>query len=234
MEELPGYINVLFELTVFVTIGWFYVATNSRGFLIVAIVWIVIQSILGQSGVYQDTGTLPPKIMLFGVFPMLVLIAVMFLTPKGKAFIDRIDLKTLTYFHFVRVPVEVVLFLLFQQGAVSVYMTFEGTNFDMLSGITAPIVAYFAFKNGAVNKKLLMGWNIVCLLLLFNVVVTAVFALPSPFQKLAFEQPNIAVLFFPFNLLPTVVVPMVLFGHLVAFRKLVKGEINGKSKGRGN
>ena len=59
--------------------------------------------------------------------------------------------------------------------------------------------------------------NILCLFLLLNVVITAFFAFPTPFQKLAFDQPNIAILYFPFNLLPTVIVPMVLFGHLLHF-----------------
>jgi hypothetical protein len=78
-------------------------------------------------------------------------------------------------------------------------MTFEGTNFDLFSGITAPIVAYLAYRTTKENKKLLLWWNIICLLLLLNVVITAVFAFPSPFQKLAFDQPNIAVLYFPFT-----------------------------------
>jgi len=37
---------------------------------------------------------------------------------------------------------------------------------------------------------------------------------------LAFDQPNIAVLYFPFSWLPTYVVPVVLFCHLAALRKL--------------
>jgi len=44
---------------------------------------------------------------------------------------------------------------------------------------------------------------------------------PSPIQKIAFEQPNIAILYFPFCWLPTFIVPIVLFSHLVAVRKLV-------------
>lgn len=131
------------------------------------------------------------------------------------------NLKTLTYFHAIRIPVEMVLSLLFHHGVVSVYMTYEGTNFDLFSGLTAPMVAYLAFRTTP-NKKLLLGWNILCLLLLLNVVLTAIFALPSPLQKLSFEQPNIAVLHFPFNLLPAVVVPTVFFGHLAAIRQLTK------------
>jgi hypothetical protein len=39
---------------------------------------------------------------------------------------------------------------------------------------------------------------------------------------MAFEQPNRAVLFFPFAWLPTVVVPLVLLAHLVTIKRLIK------------
>lgn len=222
MENLPIYISLLFGLTVIGAIAWFYYATKSKTFLLIAIGWTILQTILGLSGVYQYTQTIPPEIIIFGIFPTLVFIGITFLTIKGRVFIDQIDLKTLTYFHSIRIPVEIVLTLLFYQGVVSVYMTFEGTNFDLFSGITAPVVAYLAYRKTKENKKLLLWWNLICLLLLLNVVITAIYAFPSSFQKLALYQPNIAVLYFPFNLLPTVIVPTVLFGHLVAIRQLTK------------
>lgn len=222
MENLPIFISILFGLTVLATIIWFYFAAKSRTFLTIAIGWIILQTIIGLTGIYQNTESIPPPIMLLGVFPALLFILLSFLTPKGKTFIDSIDLKTLTYFHTIRIPVEIVLTLLYHQGVMSVYITFEGTNFDLFSGLTASIIAYLAFKPATTNKKLLLGWNILCLLLLLNVVITAIFALPTPFQKLAFDQPNVAVLYFPFNLLPTIIVPLVLFGHLIAIRRLTK------------
>ena len=223
MDKLPIYIDILFELTVILTIGWFYLTTRSRSALIIILVWTALQSILGLSGIYQDTQTIPPKIMLFGVFPTILAMVLLFVSSKGRSYIDRMDLKTVTYFHTIRVPVEIVLALLYYQGAVSVYMTFEGTNFDIFSGISAPVAAYLAFSAKNLKRNLLIGWNVVCLLLLLNVVITAVFAIPSPFQRLAFDQPNIAVLHFPYNLLPTVVVPLVLLAHLAALRKLLRG-----------
>ena len=222
MEHLPLYIPVLFGLTVLITIFWFYLATKSRTYLLLVLGWTVLQSILALNGVFQDTEAMPPRLMLFGIFPALLFIVFTFLTAKGRAFIEQINLKTLTYFHSIRIAVELVLVLLFYQGVVSVYMTFEGTNFDLISGVTAPVVAWLAFRTLKVNRKLLLWWNIICLLLLLNVMVTAVFAFPSPFQRLAFDQPNIAVLYFPFNLLPGVIVPLVLFGHFAAISRLVR------------
>lgn len=220
MTNLPAYISILFGLTVLITVVWFYYVSKSKKFLIIASFWTVLQSIIGLNGVYQDTDTMPPKLMVFGILPSLILILIVFFTKKGKVFINQLNIKNLTYFHSVRIPVEIVLGLLYYYDVVSIYMTLEGTNFDILSGVTAPLVAYLALKKGKKNRNMLLFWNSICLLLLINVVVTAIFAFPSPFQKLSFEQPNIAILYFPFNLLPTVVVPIVLFSHLAAIKRL--------------
>ncbi len=103
-------------------------------------------------------------------------------------------------------------------------MTFEGRNFDILSGLTAPIIAWLAFRNGKTNPPLLIVWNIFALLLLINIVTNAVLSIPAPFQQMAFEQPNRAVLYFPFVCLPALVVPIVLFSHLASFRQLLSND----------
>jgi hypothetical protein len=101
-------------------------------------------------------------------------------------------------------------------------MTFEGRNFDILSGLTAPIIYFLAFRNGRVNRPLLVVWNIAALGLLINIVTIAILSYKSPLQKLAFDQPNVAITYFPFIWLPTIVVPLVLFCHLAALWKLPK------------
>ena len=69
---------------------------------------------------------------------------------------------------------------------------------------------------------MLLWWNIISLGLLVNIIIYAVLSAPFSFQKMAFDQPNIAVLYFPFNLLPAFIVPVVLFGHLVSIRQLLR------------
>ncbi|MEO8588376.1 MAG: hypothetical protein ABI432_03330 [Flavobacteriales bacterium] len=70
-----------------------------------------------------------------------------------------------------------------------------------------------------------MAWNIACIGLLVNIVARAVLSAPFPFQQLAFDQPNIAVLYFPFVWLPCCVVPLVLLAHLATLRKLLVREV---------
>ena len=100
-------------------------------------------------------------------------------------------------------------------------MTFEGKNFDILSGLSAPFVFYYAFIKRTISRKLLIAWNLICLALVMNVVTHGILAAPSVLQKIAFEQPNMAVLYFPFIWLPAFVVPVVIFSHLVCLRHLL-------------
>jgi hypothetical protein len=186
---------------------------------------MLLQSILGISGFYKNTTAIPPR-LFFALGPMLVLTLLLLFTNKGKTFIDQLSLKDLTLLHVVRVPVEISLFCLYKAGLVPILMTFEGYNFDILSGLTAPLLYYFVFISKQVNHKLLLTWNIACLGLLFNIVIIAILSAPTPLQRFAFEQPNIGILYFPFIWLPSLVVPLVLISHLASIRLLLRRQRN--------
>lgn len=221
MENLPLYLGFTFGLTTLLTLIFFYLATRkTKTVLTILLVWMVIQSFIGLSGFYTITKTVPPRFLLT-FLPPLLLITFLFLTSKGRHFIDRLDQKSLTLLHVIRIPVELVLFRLYLHNTVPELMTFEGRNFDILSGLTAPFIYYFGYIRNTLNRKIILFWNFICLGLLINIVVNAFFSAPFPFQIFAFEQPNIAVLYFPFNLLPALVVPLVLFSHLAAIRQLL-------------
>jgi hypothetical protein len=109
-------------------------------------------------------------------------------------------------------------------------MTFEGRNFDIMSGLTAPFVFYFVFIKKTLGTKVILIWNLVCLGLLINVVTNAILSAPFPFQKFSFDQLNIAILYFPFVWLPCCVVPLVLISHLAAIRTILgKTKVHNRS-----
>jgi hypothetical protein len=156
------------------------------------------------------------------LLPPVGLIFTLFFVGRGRRFLDGLDLRVLTLLHIIRIPIELVLYWLYLYKAVPQAMTFEGRNFDILSGLTAPLVWYFGFVKPVLGKWVLIGWNVVCMLLLVNIAVTAVLSAPSPFQQFGFEQPNIALFYFPFVWLPCCLVPTVLLANLVAIRRLGK------------
>lgn len=230
IENLPSYISIVFILTTFLTIGFlFYAIRQASLFQTIpgkvltssVLLWMLITATLAQNGFYQNTQTIPPRVFLFGVFPALFLIIFFFIFFRNN-FIALLPLKILTILHIIRVPVELVLLWLSHNGQVSPLMTFERWNFDILSGITAPIIFWLAFRNNYTNRTLLIIWNIIALGLLFMIVTIAFMAFPSPIQLISFAQPNLAVMYFPFIWLPAIVVPVVFFSHLASLWKLSK------------
>jgi len=220
MGHLPFYVSLLFELTVAVTTYLFYrAAHSSKAVLLIAIGWVAIQSLLGLSGFYYLSKDAPPKLPLL-VGPPTVLIIILFLTKKGRAFIDSLSTANLMLVHITRILVELVLYLLFVYKYVPKIMTFEGFNFDVFSGLTAPFVYYFGFVRKKLNRVVLIGWNLICLVLVINAPVLGVLSLPN-FGLIGAEQPDIALGLFPFILLPAVIVPIVLFSHLASIRNLI-------------
>ena len=230
IENLPSYISVVFGLTTLATLVLFYSAikgarTNSSKAIPIAIVlilWLMLQAALTLTNFYNtDTTSFPPKFLLL-ILPPVVVILTLFGTKKGRRFIDGLPLIKLTNLNIVRIPVELVLYWLFLNKAVPELMTFAGRNFDILAGITAPFIAYIGLRRQKLGRKAILAWNFIALGLLLNIVINAILSAPFTIQKFAFDQPNIAVLNFPFSWLPAFIVPVVLFGHLVSIRQLLR------------
>lgn len=227
LTGISNYIVITFVISVILTYLLFIAATKNK-FLpsIVIFIWLAITGLLAISGFFKDSAGMPPKFTL-AVAPALLFILAIFITKQGKNFINNLNLKSLTILHIVRVPVEVVLYWLAVNKAVPELMTFEGRNLDIVSGITAPVIYLICFKGEKIrNRQLLLIWNIICLGLLFNIVTNAILSAPFAIQKLAFDQPNIAVLHFPFVWLPSFIVIIVLFSHLVVIRSLLSKRID--------
>lgn len=233
LQNVPLYISILFVVTSLSTLLLFNwtvkhsseekTRNQSGRLLLLLSCWLLFQAFLSFQNVYNShTNTLPPKIIVFGVLPAMLSIVLLFSTAKGREFIDNLPLKHLAYLNLVRIPVELVLYGLFLYKAIPQIMTFEGQNFDILAGITAPIIAYFGLTKHKIKPNLILLWHLVSLGLLVNIVQLAFRAAPSPLQQIAFEQPNIAILYFPFCWLPTFIVPLVLLGHLISIRQLLK------------
>lgn len=226
---MPAYLPAFFILTTLATAAFFfYIIINAAGrsrlrYIVPGIVsfWLILQASLSNAGFYEVTNVLPPRIFAFGALPGL-LAAIAFCVFLRKDLVDQLPLQALTLLHIVRLPVEITLYFLYEAKLIPEAMTFEGRNLDILSGLTAPLIYYLAFRNGRTNRPLLIAWNAVTILLLANVVAIAVLSFPSPLQSIALDQPNRAVAYFPFVWLPTVIVPVVFFAHLAAFIKLFR------------
>ncbi|MBE2288028.1 MAG: hypothetical protein IAE95_00640 [Chitinophagaceae bacterium] len=222
MVSLPFYVYGVFTAAVmFTAFMLLYSVRFDRRWVLAIAGWIMLQTGLGLSGFYTDFSSVPPRFLLM-VAPPVILIAVGTLTAKGRKALDAMNERSLLMLHTVRVPVEFCLLWLWQTGMVPQVMTFEGRNFDIICGLTAPVVFYLVYVRKVAGAKTMLLWNAGCLLLLANIVIHAVLAAPTPFQRIAFDMPNVAIGYFPFNLLPAFLVPAVLLSHVVSLRSIMK------------
>lgn len=227
LPELPLFVYLVFLLSVILTL--FFLTKSLQHVLqkssvviitIVLLAWMAIQAVLAYSGFYLDFNVIPPRFPIAIGIPLLVII-LLFAIPKTRKTLGQLPLTWLTYLHVVRIPVEITIWYWCLHEYVPELITFEGRNFDIIAGLTAPLIAFYGIKRGIISKGRVLLWNFICLGLLLNVVILAVLSAPLPFQQFAFDRPNVAVFYFPNIWLPALIVPAVLFAHLVSIYQLI-------------
>ncbi len=222
IPDLPVQISLVFIVITIACFVLYFRAMNYNRFAATVFLSLVLfQGMLSAIGFYtsiDSNGKRLPVLFL----PSLLIILLVFSTRSGRRFTDKLSLRSLTWIHIIRIPVEFVLHWLFIQKMIPAAMTFEGYNYDILSGLYTPVIVMFAFRGRFARRNWLITWNVVCLLMLINIVTISILSADVPFQIFGFDQPNQAVLYFPFVWLPSCIVPALLFSHIVSLRKLIR------------
>lgn len=213
IPDFPLWLNVVFIFTtILVLVFYVWANTSSSNTLALLVFWIFLQAILAYYGFYQDFEASPSRFILVLLPPTLLMLYAL-LSRRKKQVLKHRRIERSTFLHVVRIPVEICLYYLYVHGWVPELMTFEGRNFDILAGITAPIVGYL-FLHRKIKWMGLFIWNCIGLILVTFILVNGLLSAELPFQQFAFDQPNRALAYFPFILLPAVVVPTVIYTHI--------------------
>ncbi len=222
IENLPSWIDIVFIGTVIITILFFHFSNGKPRYLTrFIIVWSLIQSGLAYTNYYQVLGTTVPRFAC--VLVSVIFLFIYALLPKQIDWaVKNRNSNLSTFLHTIRIPVEIVLFYLFVDKMIPELMTFEGRNFDILVGLSAPIIGLLSITN-KISPKGLLIWNIIGLFFVGFILVNGLLSAELPIQQFGFEQPNRAITFFPYVLLPAVVVPIVMYTHMIDIIKLKRG-----------
>ena len=87
MEVVPGYVSIVFILTIFATVAFLIQAIKAVGIrslpsqllIFLLPLWIFFQALLSIFGFYQNTDTMPPRVIIYAVAPALLTIIVFFI-----------------------------------------------------------------------------------------------------------------------------------------------------------
>lgn len=182
--------------------------------------WIIFVSILSLKGVFLDFSSTPPKIFIVLAVPLIT--TVYFLASKRlNRILLSIPEQWLIYIQSFRVVVEILLWLLFIENLLPVQMTFEGGNYDVVSGVTAIIIAYFCYTKEKWSRTIALIWNFAGLIALINIVTTAIFSMPTKFRFFMNEPSNTIVAYFPVIFLPAILVPVAYSMHLFSIKQIL-------------
>lgn len=207
---------ISFLLITLLSLLLFYFATGRAiKSLLVFAGWAMVAGAVAATGRFQQHPLLFPPVIIITVILTVLLFR--------SIHIERINSRLLLAVHVVRIPVELVLYQLYLQHKIPQLMTFNGWNFDILVGLSALLLlGYQLITKKSIGSKFLVAWNVAGLLFLTTIVVLAILSSPLPLQQFGFEQPNVAVLAFPYILLPAVVVPVVYLSHFLALKAIKK------------
>ncbi len=181
--------------------------------------WVAWIAILGAIGTLRRYDVRPPPMVLAVAAGFLITIAVA-RSRIGAQLARGLPLAALIGFHAFRLPLELVMHRAATEGTMPAQMSFGGSNFDIVTGLSAIVVAWLAARDAA-PRWLVMTWAVMSSALLAIIVVVAIVSTPliaaygtSP------DRLNTWVGWFPFTWLPLVLVPAALFGQIVLFRRL--------------
>lgn len=183
--------------------------------------WIAISGWLARSGVLLSLRGSPRlAFYLVGSLGMAWLLA---LSPAGRRIVSAVPLAWLVAFQGFRVPLEFVLHSFYQQGTLPVQMTFEGHNFDIVTGAVALVVAAtlnWGSVSTAVRWRLTLAFNLLGMGLLLAVIRIAVLSTPWPLRSYMNDPPVQLAFHAPYTWILTVCVAGALWGHVLVFRWL--------------
>ncbi len=229
MLEVPAGLNLLFIFSTLATYVMLVLAMmggekNKSGrttnlVSIALLLWIIFQSTLALNKWYMDRQSMPPH-MMFPLITNVLTIVFVFTLKTSRKWTENLNAEILTWVHIVRIPVEIGLYQLALYKQLPWSMTFKGVNYDIIFGITAPIIAILFFRMKKINYRVVQIWHILGMVSVGMVVLRGIGSLPSPIQWWDFSQPNYAVMHFPFIWLPSFIVPVVIFAHITALLQL--------------
>jgi hypothetical protein len=193
------------------TLRWKIVA------VVILALWMIPSGLAAARGALTFTGR-PPTFFLLLLLTTLAT-ALLAFSPVGTRLVTGIGVAGLVGFQAFRIPLELLLHRLYEEGVVPVQMTFSGSNFDIISGILALLIGGWALVRRP-PRWAVLGFNLVGLALLVTIVTIAILSMPTALRRFHDGPPAVFVTERPFVWLPAFLVQAAWLGHLLVFRKL--------------
>lgn len=184
--------------------------------------WLTILAVLAWTGFFRNFAARPPRLLLV-VLPPLLAILVLLFSRKVRLLLLAIPPSWLLYAQSFRILMELFLWLGYRGDYVPVLMTFEGLNYDIIVGLTAPMAGLVFFGRNRYHRLQAVLWNVFGVALLLNIIAVSLMCLPeeSVLHVFDVQPPNRFVADFPFIWIPGFIVPCALLLHLFSLKQMM-------------
>lgn len=180
--------------------------------LIAALVWLLLALLTGASGLLASIPPPFPQVVLLSLVTSLLLL--FWRSLLFREWLLTVDIRVLILIHLSRF-IGIYFLILHSRGDLPYAFAVPGGWGDIAVAATAIPVSLFLQNEGAISRRILFLWNVFGLVDILLVIATA--------SRLAMANPEsmVALTRLPLSLLPTFLVPIIVFTHIIIFIRLL-------------
>jgi hypothetical protein len=203
-------------------------AITFRSAAVIITLWFVLSLALASAGFYRGSATRLPTIQYGILVPLIIGGTLIWRSNAIKRIIDAVPQEWLIGVQLYRV-LGAIFLILYASGNLPGSFAWPAGLGDALIGVLAPVVAIAYRRGPRQNAGLAFWWNTFGLADLAVAVTMGFLTSPSPFELLAFDQPNELISAFPLVLVPVFLVPLSVLLHLASLAKLRRVALEGRN-----
>ncbi len=196
-------------------------------------VWFVLVVILAATrALYYEHGLGTPGLGLAVTLPIAILCITVACVKSLREGFHRVSLSLLVGVHTVRL-LGITFIVLYGAGRLPAPFAPVAGWGDIFVGLTAPLVAWLVYQQGANARPIVRIWNMIGIVDLIAAVALGATSSPGPL-RLIFAEPSSAIMTtLPWLLIPGFLVPLLMSVHIAIFVRLGDGTSGQGGEGRG-
>jgi hypothetical protein len=181
--------------------------------------FVVVVSLAASRALYYERGLGAPGLGFAVVVPVIVLCSIVARIKSLHENFQRVPIWLLVGVHVVRILGISFIVLYGSHRLPAPFAPVAGWG-DIFVGITAPVVAWLAYRQAANLRPIIWIWNLIGTIDLLAAVGLGVTSSPGP-ARLIFAEPSSAIMStLPWLIIPGFLVPLLFAVHIGIFVRL--------------